>query len=188
MTSGPTDRGKFPLGRPAEPLCALYSYGEAPVAPKPPIADGEASTGLKIDPAILTLIGLRLRYERQRLNYTQTNFGNLCHVSTRGYLKWEKGECSPPASALHLLGIAGADPLFIITGERSSPVGNDLLPSTPVSPAQRPGVAPATGLEIDPAILLTIIAEQTRTIEAAQATIRLLLDQAGGTGSTGAGA
>lgn len=79
-----------------------------------------------------------------------------------------------------------------VSKTNSPRIAGGILPRT-VEGALGPDMASgdreaSTGLKIDPAILLTIIAEQTRTIEAAQATIRLLLNQAGGTGSTGAGA
>ncbi len=60
----------------------------------------------------------RLREERKRLGYNQTDFGALGGVRKQAQIKYEAGLRRPDAS--YLLGIAkaGADVRYIITGDR----------------------------------------------------------------------
>lgn len=74
-------------------------------------------------------IGFRIRAERERLGYTQADFAALGGASKNSQLSWEKGIAMPNAGVLAAYAAAGADVLYILTGERSKPVGpQELLP------------------------------------------------------------
>lgn len=64
-------------------------------------------------------IGTRLRAERERLALTQAALGDLADASKRTVIDWEKGVSSPTATQLLALDAAGADVLYIVTGQRS---------------------------------------------------------------------
>jgi transcriptional regulator with XRE-family HTH domain len=63
-------------------------------------------------------IGTRLKDERERLRLSQSAFAELAGARKGAQLKWEKGESSPNATALAAFAEAGADILYIITGQR----------------------------------------------------------------------
>lgn len=69
-------------------------------------------------------VGDRLRAERLRLRITQPAFGALAGVSKGAIIKWEKGASSPNADALIGFHGAGADVLYILTGQRAPSVLN----------------------------------------------------------------
>lgn len=73
----------------------------------------------------------RLREERLRLGKTQDEFASIAGVTRQPYMKWEKGTGpSPSAHNLAALATAGADVLFVVTGQRSQAAAEvDLLPS-----------------------------------------------------------
>ncbi len=74
-------------------------------------------------------IGDRIRSERERLNYTQADFAALGGASKNSQLAWEKGHAMPNAGVLAEYAKAGADVLYILTGQRSQAVAEvDLLP------------------------------------------------------------
>ncbi len=75
-------------------------------------------------------IGARLRGERERLGLTQDAFSEAVGVSKRALINYEKGERSPDAELLAIAASAGADVLYILTGQRSQPVApmSDLSP------------------------------------------------------------
>lgn len=64
-------------------------------------------------------IGTRLREERERLGHTQDAFAAVAAVGKRALIHYEKGERSPDAAFLAAIAGAGADVLYILTGERS---------------------------------------------------------------------
>ena len=65
----------------------------------------------------------RLREERERLGKTQEEFAAVAGVTRRPYVEWEKGTGpSPSAQNLAAMAAAGADVLYILTGQRSQPV------------------------------------------------------------------
>lgn len=64
-------------------------------------------------------IGARLREERERLGLTQDDFAAAGGVGKRALIHYEKGERSPDASLLAAIATAGADVLYILTGQRS---------------------------------------------------------------------
>lgn len=70
-------------------------------------------------------IGLRLKQERERLGLSQAALGETCGVKKLAQFNYEKGERQPDALYLAALHRAGADVLFVLTGERTAPA---LLP------------------------------------------------------------
>ena len=68
------------------------------------------------------MIGNRLREERERLGLTQPVFAELAGAKKRTLIDWEKDVSSPTAVQLGQLAAAGADVLYILTGQRSQPV------------------------------------------------------------------
>ena len=65
------------------------------------------------------MIGNRLREERERLGLTQPVFAELAGAKKRTLIDWEKDVSSPTAVQLAQLAAAGADVLYILTGQRS---------------------------------------------------------------------
>lgn len=68
-----------------------------------------------------TLLGERLRVERDRLGLNQSDFAALGGASKRSQIDWEKGALVPNAEFLALVAGHGVDVLFVLTGERSKP-------------------------------------------------------------------
>ena len=66
------------------------------------------------------MIGNRLREERERLGLTQPVFAELAGAKKRTLIDWEKDVSSPTAVQLAQLAAAGADVLYILTGQRAS--------------------------------------------------------------------
>lgn len=66
----------------------------------------------------MSTAGERIKEERQRLGLTQADFGDRAAVSKRTQVNYEQGKRSPDAEYLLGLAMAGADVLYIVTGER----------------------------------------------------------------------
>ena len=64
-------------------------------------------------------IGKRLREERERLGFSQEAFGALGGVQKRAQINYEKGERHPDSAYLAAIAAAGADVLYILTGQRA---------------------------------------------------------------------
>jgi len=64
-------------------------------------------------------IGERLREERERLGFNQTDFAGLGEASLRSQIEWEKGKAFPNAKVLSAIAAAGADVQYILTGMRA---------------------------------------------------------------------
>lgn len=62
-------------------------------------------------------IGQRLKRERERLGLSQTAFGALGEVKKNAQSNYEQGERSPSAEYLARIAKAGADILYIVTGQ-----------------------------------------------------------------------
>ena len=76
------------------------------------------------------MIYLRLREERERLGLTQPALADVASAAKRTVIDWEKGVSSPTAVQLAAIADAGADVLYVITGQRSQGAAEvDLLPS-----------------------------------------------------------
>lgn len=65
-------------------------------------------------------IGLRLKEERERLNFSQTAMAEIGGKKKLAQLKYEQGESSPTAAYLAAVGRVGVDVLYVITGERTA--------------------------------------------------------------------
>ena len=63
---------------------------------------------------------LRIRQERERLGFNQTDFAALAGASKRSQIGWEQGRTNPDAEALAAWAMEGADVQYILTGVRSS--------------------------------------------------------------------
>ena len=64
----------------------------------------------------------RLREERERLGLNQVEFGSIGGVKKLAQINYEKGERHPDSAYRGAIAAAGADVLYILTGQRSQPV------------------------------------------------------------------
>lgn len=71
-------------------------------------------------------ISVRLKEERERLGMTQEAFGQSGGVLKRAVIHYERGERVPDALFLTRVAAAGADVLYILTGQRSKPIESTL--------------------------------------------------------------
>ena len=67
-------------------------------------------------------ISERLREERDRLGLTQEGLAEKLTATKRSVINWEGGAALPGAEVLSRYATAGADVLYILTGQRSQPV------------------------------------------------------------------
>ncbi len=63
-------------------------------------------------------IGERLKEERKRLGYNQTDFAALYGVSKKSQIEYEKDAFSPTAKQLAALVPYGVDILYVVTGRK----------------------------------------------------------------------
>ena len=70
----------------------------------------------------MNTIGERLRNERERIGFNQSDFAEAGGVLKRAQIHYEKNERMPDAGYLSAIAAAGADVLYILTGSRSAPV------------------------------------------------------------------
>lgn len=72
----------------------------------------------------------RLIEERGRLGLNQAQFAAIAGLTDRAQRLYEKGERHPDAQYLAAIAAAGADVLYILTGQRSQAVAEvELLPA-----------------------------------------------------------
>ncbi|GHD59799.1 helix-turn-helix domain-containing protein [Jeongeupia chitinilytica] len=64
--------------------------------------------------------GARLREERKRLGLNQDDFAAIGGVRKNAQSNYEKDERAPDAAYLQLVGAAGVDVLFVVTGEHNA--------------------------------------------------------------------
>ncbi len=64
-------------------------------------------------------IGKRLRLERKRLLYTQSEFADVAGVTRQTQSKYEQGLRAPDAHYLHKIAVVGVNLEFLITGSTS---------------------------------------------------------------------
>lgn len=64
----------------------------------------------------------RLREEREALGLSQQALAERCGITARSQRNYESGERLPDAGYLAAIAAAGADVLYILTGQRSQPV------------------------------------------------------------------
>lgn len=63
-------------------------------------------------------LGARLREEREARGLSQEAFGAIGGVTKKSQINYEKNERSPDATYLTAVAAAGADVLYILTGQR----------------------------------------------------------------------
>ena len=63
-------------------------------------------------------IGDRLKEERERLGFSQTEFAAVAGASKNSQYNYEKGDRSPDADYLAAIADRGVDILYVVTGER----------------------------------------------------------------------
>lgn len=66
----------------------------------------------------MTSFGTRLREERERLGYNQTDFGDIGGVRKNAQSNYEQGERQPDAEYLQKIQAIGVDVHYLLTGER----------------------------------------------------------------------
>lgn len=64
-------------------------------------------------------IGDRLKEERERLGFSQTEFAAVAGASKNSQYNYEKGDRSPDADYLAAIADRGVDVLYVVTGERT---------------------------------------------------------------------
>lgn len=67
-------------------------------------------------------IGDRLKEERLRFGWSQTDAAELCGVTRRSVVNYESGDRVPDADYLAKLAEAGADVMYVLTGRRTPAV------------------------------------------------------------------
>lgn len=67
-------------------------------------------------------IGKRLREERERLGLSQPAFAAVAGTSKQTLFSWETGKTAPDGFQLSALATAGADVLYILTGQHAGGV------------------------------------------------------------------
>lgn len=65
-------------------------------------------------------IGDRLKEERERLGFNQTEFAAKAGASKNSQYNYEKGDRSPDACYLAAVADQGVDVLYVVTGQRVS--------------------------------------------------------------------
>ncbi|MBN0112872.1 helix-turn-helix transcriptional regulator, partial [Pseudomonas aeruginosa] len=63
-------------------------------------------------------LGERLKAERERLGYNQTDFAALAGASKHSQINWEKGAAAPNGTVLAAWAEHGLDVLYVVTGVR----------------------------------------------------------------------
>lgn len=71
-------------------------------------------------------IGERLKEERSRLGFNQTDLAAVGGVGKTTQINYEKGAGSPDAAYLAAIAEQGADVLYIVTGERKPQLADSL--------------------------------------------------------------
>jgi transcriptional regulator with XRE-family HTH domain len=75
-------------------------------------------------------IGDRLKEERERLGFNQTDFAAKAGASKNSQYNYEKGERSPDATYLAAVAEKGVDVLYVVTGERKPTTVESISPDT----------------------------------------------------------
>ncbi|WP_459863517.1 helix-turn-helix domain-containing protein [Endothiovibrio diazotrophicus] len=80
-------------------------------------------------------IGERLREERERLGFSQSDLGAIGGVTLRSQGNYERGDRAPDALYLAAVAAHGVDVCYIVTGSRP---GNAATPAGTAAPAADP--------------------------------------------------
>lgn len=91
----------------------------------------------------------RLKEERVRLGYNQTDFARLAGASKRSQIGWEQGRSNPDGAAYEAWAKIGLDVAYVFTGVRASvpnlaPDEAALLDNYRHSPKDRQAILQAT--------------------------------------------
>lgn len=63
-------------------------------------------------------IGGRVKEERERLGFNQTDFAEAAGITRKTLYGYESGERSPDAACLNVWSALGLDVLYVVTGQR----------------------------------------------------------------------
>jgi transcriptional regulator with XRE-family HTH domain len=74
-------------------------------------------------------IGDRLKLERERLGYSQSDFSARAQTTKKSQIDYEKNVTSPRANYLEAIATLGADIQFIVTGTRASMHDSEVMQS-----------------------------------------------------------
>ena len=66
-------------------------------------------------------MGERIKEERERLGFNQSDFAALATATRKTLFNWESGAAAPNANVLAAWATHGLDVLFVVTGQRSQP-------------------------------------------------------------------
>lgn len=75
----------------------------------------------------MSTTGERLKEERLRLGYNQTNFAQLAGVTKNSQINYENNTRHPDTLYLRAINRVGADINYIVTGNRSSDTNESIL-------------------------------------------------------------
>lgn len=70
-------------------------------------------------------LGKRLKEERERLGFSQSDFAELVGASRKSQIRWEKDESAPGADAINLWAKEGLDVLYLITAKPRQTVSSE---------------------------------------------------------------
>lgn len=74
-------------------------------------------------------IGDRLKLERERLGYSQSDLSACAQTTKKSQIDYEKNVTSPRANYLEAIATLGADIQFIVTGTRASNHDSEIMQS-----------------------------------------------------------
>lgn len=74
----------------------------------------------------------RIKEERERLRYSQTDFAAIGGASKGSQIAWEKGGVFPNASVLSAWATVGVDVLYILTGRHEIQIEDEEGPVNPI--------------------------------------------------------
>lgn len=74
-------------------------------------------------------IGDRLKLERERLGYSQSDLSACAQTTKKSQIDYEKNVTSPRANYLEAIATLGADIQFIVTGTRASIHDSEIMQS-----------------------------------------------------------
>ena len=64
-------------------------------------------------------MGERIKDERERLGFNQSDFAALGSATRKTLFNWETGAAAPSATVLAAWAVHGLDVLYVVTGQRS---------------------------------------------------------------------
>lgn len=83
-------------------------------------------------PVLVTFLSIstRIKEERERLGFSQTQFAALADASKKTQIRWEQEDgAAPDARALSKWIVVGLDALYVLTGERANTSTSTSLPA-----------------------------------------------------------